>query len=175
MKSRINRREQKLESKKMNILIGFMITIILLRIFIAFIVKIPSESMMPTLNINDRLIATKVYNPEKLKRGDIIIFYSKEEEELMIKRLIGVPGDRIFIDKGVVSVNDNQINEEYIKEKDEFTGEYKVPRGEYFLLGDNRKKSYDSRKWRNPFIKGEDIKGKAIIKIYPFKNFGVLK
>ncbi|MGX4601425.1 signal peptidase I [Faecalimicrobium sp. JNUCC 81] len=175
MKSRINRREQKLERKRTHILISFMITTILLRIFIMFIVKIPSESMMPTLNVNDRLIATKVYNPEKLKRGDIVIFYSKEEDELMIKRLIGIPGDRISIENGVVSINDEQISENYIKEKDEFTGKYKVPRGEYFFLGDNRKKSYDSRKWRNPFIKGEDIKGKAILKVYPFKNFGVLK
>ena len=51
-----------------------------------------------------------------------------------------------------------------------FSGRYRVPKGEYFILGDNRSNSYDSRMWKNPFIKEEDIKGKAILKIYPFKN-----
>ena len=88
--------------------------------FVFFVVKIPSESMMPTLNVNDRLIATKVYNPEKLERGDIVIFYSKEENQLMIKRLIGLPGDIVSINNGYVSVNGEQINESYIYSKDDF-------------------------------------------------------
>lgn len=170
MESRKHRREEKIKNKKSYILISFVISIILLRMFVFFVVKIPSESMMPTLNVDDRLIATKVYNPEKLERGDIVIFYSKEENQLMIKRLIGLPGDIVSINNGYVSVNGEQINESYIYSKDDFSGRYRVPKGEYFFLGDNRSNSYDSRMWKNPFIKAEDIKGKAILKIYPFKN-----
>lgn len=158
------------KSKKNYILIAFLVTIIFLRTFVLFVVKIPSESMVPTLNVSDRLIATKVYNPEKLNRGDIVIFYSKEEKLLMIKRLIGLPGDIVSIEDGRVSINGEEINEPYVYEKDNFNGRYRVPKGEYFFLGDNRSNSYDSRKWKNPFIKGEDIKGKAVLKIYPFKD-----
>ena len=62
---------------------------VLINRFLIFKVKIPSESMVPTLNVGDRLFVTRVYNPEKLKRGDIVVFYSEEKDEDMIKRLIG--------------------------------------------------------------------------------------
>lgn len=175
MKLRKYRREEKIKNKKNYILISFIISIILLRIFVFFIVKIPSESMMPTLNVNDRLIVTKVYHPEKLERGDIVIFYSKEENQLMIKRLIGLPEDIVSINSGYVSVNGEQMNESYIYERDNLNGKYRVPAGEYFFLGDNRLNSYDSRMWKNPYIKAEDIKGKVVFKIYSFKDFGLLK
>ena len=69
--------------------------------FVLYKVKIPSESMVPTLNVNDQLFATRVYNPENLERGDIVIFaYDQEGEDIkMIKRLIGLPGDTVEIKK----------------------------------------------------------------------------
>lgn len=170
MGARMYRREEMIKKKKSYILISSMIILILLRIFILFVVKIPSESMAPTLNIGDRLIAMKVYNTERLERGDIVIFYSREEEQLMIKRLIGLPGDMISIQDGYVSINEEKINEPYIYDRDNFNGRYRIPNGEYFFLGDNRLNSYDSRMWKNPYIKAEDIKGKAILKLYPFKE-----
>ena len=74
----------------------------------------PSGSMIPTLNNNDRLIASRVWNKDDIRRGDIIIFKSDELNELLIKRVIGLPGDHIEIIDGVVSVNGEKINEDYV-------------------------------------------------------------
>lgn len=145
---------------------------ILINRFLIFKVKIPSESMVPTLNVGDRLFVTRVYNPEKLKGGDIVVFYSEEKNEDMIKRLIGLPGDKIVINDGVVTVNCETLEENYIGTADNYSGEFTVPEGKYFFLGDNRYWSLDSRYWQNPYIDGSDIKGKAQIKVYPWKDFG---
>ena len=141
---------------------------ILINRFLIFKVKIPSESMVPTLNVGDRLFVTRVYNPEKLKRGDIIVFHSEEKNEDMIKRLIGLPGDQI----GIVTVNGETLQENYIGTSDNYNGEFTVPEGKYFFLGDNRYWSLDSRYWEDPYIDGSEIKGKAQIKVYPWKDFG---
>lgn len=143
--------------------------------FIIFKVKIPSESMVPTLNVNDRLFVTRVYNPENLQRGDIVVFHSEELDQSMIKRLIGKPGDKISIKDGVVTVNGETLQEDYIGEPDKFNGEYTVPEGEYFFLGDNRLWSKDSRYWKDPYIPAKDIMGKAQLKVYPFSDFGVVR
>ena len=92
----------------------------------------------------------------------------------MIKRLIGLPNDKIVIDNGIVRVNGEVLNEDYIENQDYFTGEYTVPDGKYFFLGDNRGNSFDSRYWTNKYIDFSDIKGRAFIKIFPFKDFGFI-
>lgn len=143
--------------------------------FLIFKVKIPSESMVPTLNVGDRLFVTRVYNLEKLERGDIIVFYSEEKDEDMIKRLIGLPGDEIVIKDGIVTVNGETLEEDYIGTADSYNGEFKVPEGKYFFLGDNRYWSLDSRYWDDPYIDGSQIKGKAQIKVYPWKDFGKIE
>lgn len=143
--------------------------------FIVFKVKIPSESMVPTLNVGDRLFVTRVYNRDKLERGDIVVFYSREEDESMIKRLIGLPGDEVVITDGVVTVNGETLVEDYIGTPDNFNGIYNVPEGKYFFLGDNRLRSKDSRYWINSYIDGKDIKGKAVLKVYPFSDIGFIE
>lgn len=145
---------------------------ILINRFLIFKVKIPSESMVPTLNVGDRLFVTRVYNPEKLKRGDIVVFHSDEKDEDMIKRLIGLPGDKVIINNGIVTVNGETLEEDYLGTIDTYNGEFEVPEGKYFFLGDNRYWSLDSRYWENPYIDGSDIKGKAQIKVYPWRDFG---
>lgn len=145
---------------------------ILINRFLIFKVKIPSESMVSTLNVGDRLFVTRVYNPEKLKRGDIVVFHSDEKDEDMIKRLIGLPGDKVIINNGIVTVNGETLEEDYLGTIDTYNGEFEVPEGKYFFLGDNRYWSLDSRYWENPYIDGSDIKGKAQIKVYPWKDFG---
>lgn len=152
------------------------IATVLINKFLIYKVYIPSSSMVPTLNKGDQLFVTKVYNPEKLKTGDIVVFYSRENKDTYIKRLIGCPGDNVKIEKGVVYVNDKKINQDYVVyDDDTFSGEYNVPEGKYFFLGDNRPVSNDSRKWKNPFVDEDDIEGKAVLKVYPFKDFGLLK
>jgi len=143
--------------------------------FIVFKVYIPSESMVPTLNVGDRLFVARVYNEEKFERGDILVFESDELEEKLIKRLIGLPGDKILIENGEVYVNGEKLIEDYIGNADRFNGEYEVPEGKYFFLGDNRLWSKDSRYWINPYIDGKDIIGKAQFKVYPFSEIGKIK
>jgi len=152
------------------------IVALLMKKFVLYTVYIPSESMVPTLNVDDRLIVTKVHNVDKLKRGDIIVFESKEFNDTFIKRLIGLPGDEIKISNGEVSVNGEKIQEDYVKNNDlDYKGSFKVPDGKYFFLGDNRSNSMDSRYWSNPYISGKYIQGKAQFKIYPFSDLGILK
>lgn len=145
--------------------------------FLLFFSEVTSGSMIPTLNINDRVIVTKVYDYKNLKRGDIVVFHSDELDETLIKRLIGLPGDHIEINDGDVSINGKIIEENYVKNNEVTDRElvYDVPKDKYFFLGDNRVNSYDSRKWKNPFIDKKDIEGKAKLKIYPFKDFGSIK
>ncbi len=143
--------------------------------FVIFKIEIPSESMVPTLNIGDKLFATRIYNPEKLNRGDLIVFNFEPENKLYIKRLIGLPNDEIVIKNGIVSVNGEILIEDYIKNQEEFNGNYKIPLGKYFFLGDNRSNSNDSRYWKNPYIDYKDIKGKAVIKVSPFSDFGLIE
>ncbi|HCW52859.1 MAG TPA: signal peptidase I [Clostridium sp.] len=135
----------------------------------------PSGSMIPTLNNNDRLIASRVWNKDDIKRGDIIIFKSDELNELLIKRVIGLPGDHIEIIDGVVSVNGEKINEDYVKKNKEYTGVFDVPENKLFFLGDNRKESYDSRYWDNPYIDKSCIEGKAQFRYYPINDMKIIK
>lgn len=143
--------------------------------FVIYRVYIPSESMVPTLNVGDKLMVTRVYDTNKIKRGDIIVFYSEELNEILIKRLVGLPGDHIVIHNGIVNINGEDIKEDYVKNSEDTNGVYDVPQDKFFFLGDNRSRSYDARRWINPYIDSSDIQGKAQIKIYPFKDFGLLK
>lgn len=140
--------------------------------FLVYNVYIPSESMVPTLNVGDKLFVTKIYNLDKINHGDIIVFYSDELQETVIKRVIGLPGDHIEIKNGIVNVNGEKLTEDYVKNNEEYNGVFNVPEGKYFFLGDNRARSNDARRWINPYIDGKDIKGKAQIKVWPFKDFG---
>ena len=172
----------RIELKKTNFFTEWVVPILialvlafLINKFLIFKVKIPYESMVPTLNVGDRLFVTRIYNPEKLKRGDIVVFHSDEKNEDMIKRLIGLPGDKVVIKDGIVTVNGETLKENYIGTADNYSGEFEVPEGKYFFLGDNRYWSLDSRYWENPYIDGSKIKGKAQIKVYPWSEFGKIK
>lgn len=181
IRRRINRKRRNRKNRN-NFIFEWVIPIILVAIiafsinkFILIKVEIPSESMVPTLNVEDQLYATKIYNKDNIKRGDILVFYSEELGELLIKRCIGIPGDDIVIDDGKVIVNGEEIQEDYVKNQSHNYGEYHVPEGKYFFLGDNRAVSKDSSKWINPYIDGDDIKAKAQLKVYPIKDFGLIK
>lgn len=141
--------------------------------FLFYNIKVPSESMYPTIKIGDIITVTRVYDKSKLKRGDIIVFYSYELKERLIKRLIGLPGDDIDIkDNGQVFINGNKIEEPYVVYKEELGKQFKVPQDKYLFLGDNRANSKDARRWENSYIDSKDIKGKAQFVLYPFKRFG---
>lgn len=150
---------------------------ILINKFVFFNVYIPSESMVPTLNVGDKLVVTRIYDTDKIKRGDVVVFYSDELQETVIKRVIGIPGDHIEIDNGVVSVNGQVIQEDYVKnnEYNKTKLVFDVPEDKFFFLGDNRIRSNDARRWINPYIDASDIKGKAVLKFYPVSDFGFIE
>lgn len=143
--------------------------------FLVYNVYIPSESMVPTLNIGDKLMVTRIYNTDNIERGDIIVFYSDELSEVVIKRAIGLPGDKIVIHDGIVNVNGEDLKEDYVKNNEILNATFNVPEGKFFFLGDNRKVSNDARKWINPYIDESDIQGKAQFRFYPFSEIGILK
>jgi signal peptidase I len=155
-------------------IIAAMALAFLINRFVVYNVYIPSESMVPTLNVGDKLVVAKIYDTSKVKRGDIIVFYSQELSEILIKRAIGLPGDHIEIHDGIVRVNDEDIKEEYVKNPEASDGTFDVPANKFFFLGDNRARSNDARRWINPYIDASDIEGKAILKFYPFKDFGTV-
>lgn len=148
--------------------------------FIAEARYIPSEAMLPTLQVNDRLIINKLaYRFSPPQRGDIIVFSPTEVlqqqnyHEAFIKRIIGLPGDKVQIKEGKVYINDQPLQEDYIQDLPNY--EYKtqvVPANSYFVLGDSRNNSYDSHYWG--FVPRENIIGKATQRFYPFARAGSL-
>lgn len=148
---------------------------VLINKLLFFNVYIPSPSMVPTINPNDKLVVTRIYNINNIERGNIIVFYSDELNERLIKRVIGLPGDHIVIHDGIVNINGEDIKEDYVKNNEVYNGTFDVPENKFFFLGDNRENSYDSRKWINPYIDKSCIEGKAVFRFYPFNKLGSLK
>jgi signal peptidase I len=155
-----------------------------IRSFVAEARYIPSGSMLPTLQINDRLIIDKVsYRFANPVRGDIVVFNPTAELErqkfhdAFIKRVIGLPGDRVEVKSGKVYVNDKAITEKYLDEAPEYNWsstelapDGRVPEGSYLVLGDNRNNSYDSHYWG--FVPKDKIVGKAVVRFWPINRAG---
>ncbi|BCS88373.1 signal peptidase I [Pseudodesulfovibrio sediminis] len=161
----------------------------IIRAFIVQAFKIPSGSMLETLQIGDHLLVTKFAYDVRLpstiwldttdgkvlakvgdpERGDIIVFkYPNDESVDFIKRVIGLPGETLEIRNKVVYINGQPIEEPYTRHtkadrrpvRDDF-GPVKIPEGEYFCMGDNREGSHDSRFWGT--VKRSKIVGKALV------------
>ncbi|WCK57732.1 signal peptidase I (plasmid) [Aneurinibacillus sp. Ricciae_BoGa-3] len=143
------------------------IVLVLLSLFFQFSI-VPSESMVPTIQVKDYLL---IYTKSDYKRGDIISFKLPiNEKESYLKRIIGLPGDTVEVKKGSVYVNDVALKENYLNEKPTYTyPKTKVPAGCYFVLGDNRNNSYDSHSWG--FVKRDEIHGKVVAVLLPFQRF----
>lgn len=157
-------------------IIGAIIIALLINKFLFFNIYLPpTGSMIPTLNNYDKALVSRIYDMDNIKRGDIIVFYSQELSETLIKRLIGRPGDKIEIKNGIVFINGEQLEEDYVKNKYDYNGTFEVPEGKYFFLGDNRPISNDSRFWKNPYINSSDLKGKLQFRFSPLKDFGMVK
>lgn len=134
--------------------------------FVCFLTYVPTASMEPTIKVKDRVLVRVVYDTSKLKRGDILTFYSKEEDSTLIKRLVGLPGDVIRLTDDKVSVNGEYLDNISLDIESEFhiNKTYVVPEDCFFFLGDNRNDSFDSRFWENSYINKEDITGKALLR-----------
>lgn len=139
---------------------------------------VPTGSMIHTIEINDKIFVNKyIYRFQPLKPGDIVVFKAPDEPgSTFVKRLIGVGGDVIEIKDSVLYVNNNPVDEPYLKEPmiGDY-GPYKVPEGHYFMMGDNRNNSRDARSWTNKYVSRNKIVGKATYRIWPLNRAGALK
>lgn len=139
---------------------------------------VASGSMIPTLEVNDRLMIDKLsYRWSNPERGDIVMFSPTEKlkqqnlKDTFIKRLIGLPGEKVEIKAGRVYINDQLLPEKYIVEKlPQSWGPVTVPVNSYLVMGDNRDNSYDSRYWG--FVPRENIIGKAVLRFWSPDRLG---
>jgi signal peptidase I len=151
-----------------------------IRHFVAEARYIPSGSMLPTLQINDRLIVDKLmYRFSDPQRGDIVVFSPTDAlekqnfKDAFIKRTIGLPGETVEVKGGTVYINGTPLREQYLDEKPSYHyGPVTVPEGQYLVLGDNRNNSYDSHYWG--FVPRENIIGRAVIRFWPLNRIGDL-
>lgn len=141
---------------------------------------IPSSSMEPTLEINDRLIIEKIsYRFRTPERGDVVVFSPTDElkkqnfRDAFIKRVIGLPGDTVEVKGEIVYVNGQALREKYIEESPDYEyGPVKVPSDQYLVLGDNRNNSYDSHYWG--FVPRENLIGRAVVRFWPLNRVGTI-
>ncbi len=160
------------------LLVAFALVFGFVRPFVLEAFYIPSESMVPTLEVGDRVFVNKfVYRFTEPERGDIIVFRSVEGEgEDLIKRVIGAPGDRVAVRNGVLHVNGEPQEESYLRDGQPLdrgpNGPTKLRKGEVFAMGDNRANSRDSR-FFGP-VPLENIEGEAFVIFWPPWRIGLL-
>ena len=156
------------------LLVVFLIVFLSLRFYFYPWFTVRQTSMLPTLENGDVVVVSHVdVLRGSIKRGDIIVFHlgSKKEGEYLVKRVIGLPGDTIELKDGIVYVNGTRLCESYVVYKDHSNyGPVTVPEGRYFVLGDNRPASRDSR-YFGP-IPISSVVGKVVFRVYPFSRFG---
>ncbi|HEX4285776.1 MAG TPA: signal peptidase I [Terracidiphilus sp.] len=141
-------------------------------------VRVEGTSMLPRLEDHDRLFINKfVYHIESIQRGDVVVFhYPRDPEKSYIKRVIGLPGDKIWIDHGRVWVNGVALEEGYVPDRYRDTrsmAEIVVPEENYFMMGDHRSISSDSREF-GP-VERELVYGKAEFVYWPARDAGVVR
>lgn len=133
--------------------------------------EVPTGSMEKTIMAGDRILALRTsYWFDDPQAGQIVIFRYPDDpsgETLYVKRIIGAEGDVVQVENGVVTVNGEALTEDYIAETTlgDF-GPYIVPEDSYFMMGDNRNHSQDSRFWENTFVPEDDILGKVVLRYY---------
>lgn len=144
------------------------ITAFIISFYVIINSTVPTGSMSNTIRAGDHIIGMRLaYLFEEPDRGDIIIFpFPDNEEETYVKRIIGLPGDKIEIKAGILYINDVLYREPYLKESMRVAdfGPYQVPEDCYFVMGDNRNESIDSRFWVNKYVHKKKIMGKVIFK-----------
>jgi signal peptidase I len=161
------------------VIIGAVILAFLIDTFVIVNAQIPSGSMENTIMTGDRVFGNRLaYKFSDPKRFDIIIFkYPDDESQLFIKRIIGLPGETVEIHDGNIYINgsDTPLEDVDIKEPMEGSfGPYTVPEGCYFVMGDNRNNSRDSRYWENTFVSEDEILGKAVLRYWPLNEIKLL-
>ena len=138
-------------------------------------VRVDGFSMRPTLDDGEFVLVSKLnYKLSNVQRGDIIVFhYPMDPEQELIKRVIGLPGDRIEVNEGIVYVNGQALEEPYIAAPPAYSSQWNVPDDRLFVLGDNRNDSSDSHSWG--FLPFENVVGKAVLIYWPPPMWDVIE
>ncbi len=153
---------------------------VLISSFFLTVLKVSGESMSPSLETGEIVVAL---NSEKFTPGEMIAFYYNNK--VLVKRVVGSPGDWINVDEdGNVSVNGEPLDESYLKVKTQYAAStseseqirfpYQVPESRYFVLGDNRDVSIDSRSTVVGCVSKEQLIGKLVYRVFPFKRISAL-
>lgn len=157
------------------------IAMIALQKFVLINAQIPSESMENNVMAGDRIFGNRLaYINSDPKRFDVVIFkFPDDESQYFIKRVIGLPGETVDVIDGKVYINGSEdpLDDTFCKEtprgiKD---GHFEVPEGCYFMLGDNRNVSKDSRFWNNPYVAKEKILGEAVLRYWPITKISLIE
>jgi signal peptidase I len=168
-----------------DLIFSVLIAVVLI-VFIYQPVKVEGTSMEPALTDQERIFINKFtywFGLGKIQRGDTVVFwYPLDRTKSYIKRVIGVPGDLVRIESGQVYVNDRPLEEDYVPpdSRDSISWpisatplDRQVPPNEYFVLGDHRSQSSDSRAWG--YVPAENIYGKAVFVYWPLARMGRLR
>jgi signal peptidase I len=153
---------------------------VVLIVFIYQPVKVEGTSMMPTLTDQERIFINKFtyrFGLGSVARGDTVVFwYPQDTSKSYIKRVIGVPGDHIRVEGGLVYVNGQALVESYVPPENRDSNSWRdgeeqvIPDGKYFVLGDHRNQSSDSRMWG--YVPRDNIYGKAVFVYWPLQKIG---
>jgi signal peptidase I len=185
--SRRSRRERRRDASKKGgggvleflviLVVSFVLVFGFVRPFVVEAFWIPSASMVPTLKYGDRVLVNKfIYRFTEPERGDVIVFKSvQDDQQDLIKRVVGVPGDKISVRGGRLFVNGEPQREPYVNKKlpdRSFAAPTTVPENHVFVMGDNRANSQDSRVF-GPVPK-ENIEGEAFLRFWPPGRIGLL-
>ncbi|MGB3976831.1 MAG: signal peptidase I [bacterium] len=147
--------------------------------------KVEGRSMQPLLQNGERIFVNRlIYRLDDIERGDIVVFYHPAEpKDFFIKRVLGLPGETIEVRRGKVFINNQQIDDHFVPayfSSRENVKSLIIPQGHYFVSGDHRNQSYDSRIWANepnksPFVPEQYIMGRASFRYWPLTSFGFIK
>lgn len=137
-------------------------------------VRVDGFSMIPTLQNGEYILVNRLaYKTGQPDRGDIIVFrLPGDESQDLIKRVIGLPGDTVHISDGIVTINGVKLEEPYIAQNPLYYGEWTVPEGNLFVLGDNRNDSRDSHQWG--LLPLENVIGKSILIYWPPTDWKII-
>ncbi|MFH1825835.1 MAG: signal peptidase I [bacterium] len=159
------------------LVVAFILALII-RAFFLQVFWIPSSSMEPTLDISDRIVVNKVsYHFRGPRRQEIVVFRQVAPENMpkrdLIKRLMGLPGEKLELKDGIVYINDEVVEEAHPMNRDYMDfGPVTIPDDAFFVMGDNRPASADSRYWG--FLPKKNLIGPAFLRIWPITNLGLI-
>lgn len=184
----VKKGEEKEDFKKVfweyvRLIASVVVVVLLLQNFVFINARIPSASMENTVMTGDRIFGNRLsYTFGEPERYDIVIFkFPDDESKLYIKRVIGMPGETVTIKEDGIYINDSEepLSEEFCPEQADYSlwigCSWTVPEDSYFMLGDNRNNSGDSRYWNNPFVSRSKVLAKAALRYWPLNKFSILE